>query len=161
MNRDEVHKVEFWKDRLDEAKKYNKLHWSVYLANDSLWENLNAAHKKIFAELIPRDARVLDAGCGYGRWSEYFDSYVGVDFSPDFISTGKELYPDADLRVADLYKLPFEDKEFDWAFCVSIKHMIIGRRGYAEWSKMEKELLRVSKKVLILEYTNYDEYEVL
>lgn len=105
--------------------------------------------------------RVLDAGCGYGRSSVYFDDYVGVDFSPDFIAKAKSKYPGKTFIQGNLKELPFKDKEFDWAFCISIKKMIIDNLGEEEWSKMQKELSRVAKKVLILEYEDPEPFEVI
>lgn len=167
----DVNKIEFWKDRIEGAKKNNKIHYSVFLANDTIWKKLNDDHKKILEKEIKKGDNVLDAGCGYGRNSEMIksDKYVGVDFSPDFIEMAKELYPKREFMVADIKDLPFKDKEFDVSICVSVKGMIIGNLGNEEWDKMQKELKRVSKRLLILEYgsgdslSEYtsDKYEIL
>jgi len=153
-----IEDINFWKERIKRAKK-EKIQYSVYLANDSTWKDIEAKHKEITQKICK--GKVLDAGCGYGRMSEWFDDYLGVDFSPDFIEWAKELYPDKKFEIADLYKLPYKDKEFDWAVCGSIKQMVIGNLGNEEWGKMEAELKRVAKQVLILEYTSPDKYEIL
>lgn len=162
-----VDTLEFWKERIDTAVKP---HYSVYVAGEGLWNAINKIHKEIFDKEISKDARVLDAGCAYGRWANNFEHYVGVDFSPDFIVEAKRLYPKKDFLVADLKSLPFRDKEFDWSFCVSIKNMIVANLGVEVWQQMEKELKRVSKRVLLLEYGNElprqgangaDKYEIL
>ncbi len=153
-----VNKEEFWKWRLDEAKS-SRLYYSVYLTSDQDWESIEKAHREILAPY--KDKKVLDAGCGYGRSSEWFTNYQGVDLSPDFISKAKELYPDKDFMVGRLENLPFKDDEFDVAFCISIKEMIVGNLGQDAWDKMEKELRRVAKEVLLLEYTNPENYEKL
>lgn len=163
--------IEFWKERIDDAKKNNKIYYSVFLANETIWKKLNDDHRKILEKEIKKGDRVLDAGCGYGRNSEMIKSkkYIGVDFSPDFIELAKELYPDREFLVADIKDLPFEDKEFDVSICVSVKGMIIGNLGNKEWDKMQKELKRVSNRLLILEYgsgdslSKYtsDKYEIL
>ena len=148
-----VDKIEFWKQRIDTAQKE---HYSVYVAGDNLWEAIRLIHQEIIDDHIKDTDRVLDAGCGYGRWSPHFDNYVGVDFSPDFIVKAKKKYPEKEFMVADLKDLPFKKKEFDWAIVVSIKEMIRDNCGQEAWDKMEKELKRVSKNVLILEYGDYD-----
>lgn len=150
-----VNKLEFWKERIDNSKVE---HHSVYITSGGDWEYLNNAHKEILSQC---KGRVLDAGCGYGRWSELFDNYVGVDFSPDFIEIARKKYPNKEFVIADLKDLPFKDGEFDYAFCVSIRHMIIGNLGEEVWAKMESELKRVAKTVLLLEYTNPENYDVL
>jgi ubiquinone/menaquinone biosynthesis C-methylase UbiE len=153
-----IDKKEFWKERIEKAKR-GREHYSVYITSDGDWDYLNKAHEQILKK--EGVGRVLDAGCGYGRWSVLFKNYVGVDFSADFIEIAKSKYPDKEFRVADLKQLPFKDKEFDTAFCVSIKEMIVGNLGGAEWELMENELKRVAKQVLLLEYTNPYDYEVL
>lgn len=148
----------FWKERIEGAKK-GREHYSVYVTHDADWDKINKVHKEIIGKEVK--GRVLDAGCGYGRTSEWLENYVGVDFSPDFIEIAKKKYPHKEFVVSDLRKLPFKDGEFDWAVCISIKEMVQSNMGNDEWVAMEKELLRVSKHVLILEYTSPDNYIVL
>lgn len=148
----EIDSVEFWAKRLQQAKDVGVIHYSVFLANPTLWARLLKAHLRIINQYIKPSDKVLDAGCGYGRMSTVFENYTGVDFSTDFIREAKNMFPDKDFRVADLRDLPFKDKEFDWGIAISIKNMIVGNLGKSEWNKMEKELRRVCKKVLLLEY---------
>lgn len=146
-----VDKIEFWKNRIDTAVSE---HYAVYVANEPLWNRINQVHERIIKELIKDSDKVLDAGCAYGRSSIFFnkEQYTGIDFSPDFIEIAKKKYPENKFLVGNLKKLPFKAKEFDWAFCISMKRMIIDNCGDEEWDKMAKELKRVAKKVLILEY---------
>lgn len=153
-----VNSLDFWKQRIKTALRP---HYSVYVSNEKLWKQIYEAHARTISEHIKQEDKVLDAGCGYGRMSVLFNNYKGVDFSPDFIELAKKNYPDKDFSVANLKALPFSDKEFDWAFCVSIKKMIIDNLGEQEWLDMEKELTRVAKKVLILEYETPDEFTIL
>lgn len=150
--------LSFWKARIKRAKESNRW-WSVYLVHPPQWRAIEKAHKAI----IEKEAhgKVLDAGCGYGRICEWIDDYTGVDFSPDFIEWAKELYPDKTFIQADLKNLPFKDKEFDCAVAISIKEMVVGNLGMAAWEEMEKELMRVAKKVLVLKYIEPDIYEIL
>ncbi len=155
-----VNKIEFWKNRIETAVSE---HYSVYVIHEEGWKYINRVHKELLEENIPKDVKVLDAGCGYGRWCEIFDKekYTGIDFSPDFIEKAKKKYPEYHFIVGNLLKLPFKKNEFDWAFCVSIKKMISDNCGEEEWNKMLKELKRVSKKVLILEYEDPKPFEIL
>lgn len=153
-----VDKIEFWKQRIQNAAKP---HYSVYIIHEQGWSKINESHAQIIKDVIPTGSKVLDAGCGYGRMSVLFNDYTGVDFSPDFVELAKKNYPDKTFLEANLKALPFSDKEFEWAFCVSIKRMIVDNLGEQEWSFMEKELVRVAKKVLILEYENSKEFTIL
>lgn len=158
MSREEVTKTDYWKERITKA---HSAHHSVYLASDVLWEYIWNAHKEIMRVNLKSKDKILDAGCGYGRLAPFFENYTGVDFSPDFIEWAKREHPDKTFLQADLKALPFKDKEFDWAICISIRHMIIGYVNSEEWGKMETELRRVAKKILILEYSEPEKYEIL
>lgn len=56
------------------------------------------------AKLVPKDATVVELGCGPGMLLPYLGirSYVGLDFSPNAIATARRMYPRADFRVADV-----------------------------------------------------------
>lgn len=155
-----IDKTEFWKERIDTAVKDQ---YMVYVTGDQDWKRIFDAHVEIINKTIPKDATVLDAGCGYGRMSELFNKelYVGVDFSPDFIKKSQAKYPDNLFYIMNLKKLDFKDGKFDWAFCVSIKKMVEDNLGEEEWLKMLAELKRVAKKVLILEYEDPKPFEIL
>lgn len=171
MSHKPVSDPNFWKERLESAKKRNHLHYSVYLADDILWNKIYDIHVDIFKKEIPKGSNVLDIGCGYGRLAPLFDNYTGIDISPDFIALAKETHPNKRFVLGDLNHLPFKDKEFDVGFMVSIRGMIIGNLGEDVWKPMEAECKRVCKKVLVLEYGVYEshrdthdtiaEYEVL
>lgn len=162
-----VDTIEFWKKRIDTAVSE---HYSVYVAHEILWKDINLIHERIIDQHIPKDSYILDAGCAYGRWAPHFGNYLGIDFSPDFIEKAKEKYPNKNFDVQTLERLPYEDKTFDWGLVVSIKRMIVDNCGQESWDIMEKELKRVCKNVLILEYGNElpgggsdgaNEYEIL
>lgn len=157
-----VDSPEFWRQRIIEAEtKYGGKRFSVYLTNKDDWKHIESAHKAIMERLGLPQARVLDAGCGYGRLSEDLVAYTGVDISPDFIAIAKERYPNKEFFVADLRSLPFKDGLYDWAVCVSIRQMVRAHLGEDAWEAMLKELKRVAGKVLILEYSEPEKYDVL
>lgn len=150
-----IDQTDFWKERIDTAVKD---YFSVYVTSEGDWHRINKAHIQHFEKMT---GRVLDAGCGYGRNSIYFSDYVGVDFSPDFIEMARRRFPDKTFIQANLKDLPFQDSEFDWAFCVSIKRMVQDNLGDEEWNLMLKELTRVAKQVMILEYEDPEPIEIL
>jgi ubiquinone/menaquinone biosynthesis C-methylase UbiE len=84
--------------------------------------------------------------------------YTGVDISPDLVRLAKSRYPDdrpespRRFLVADLRSLPFRDREFEWVVCRSVEGMIRDNAGQDVWEKMEKELRRVGKRLLLISY---------
>lgn len=157
-----VDKIEFWKGRIERVAREKKPeNYSVYISHKSQWEGIAAVHKALIRKHCAGKV-VLDAGCGYGRVSEWVDNYTGIDFSPDFIALARVKYPTGNFMVADLLDLShFNDHNFDVAVVISIKQMIIDNLGPHVWDKMEKELRRVAKEVLILEYIDPEKFELL
>lgn len=160
MKQQPVSEPQFWKDRLDRAKANSHLHWSVYLCGRPAWDEMEVAHREILKKEIEPGAKVLDAGCGYGRMARYFDphDYTGIDISPDLLAVANAAHPKHRFLLGSLKQLPFRDAEFDVAFCVSIKGMVVGNLGSAEWEKMESEIRRVADKVLLLEYGDVSDF---
>lgn len=153
-----VNQINFWKERIDRAKKDNVMHYSVYLASPALWKKIYDTHVEIIDREIPKQSKVLDIACGYGRMSPLFENYLGVDFSPDFIKEAKKLYPTKSFEVQDVTSLPYPGLSFDWGVAVSFKNMIVGNLGEERWKEMEKEIKRVCKKTLLLEYGTFEDY---
>lgn len=158
-----VNTPEFWKTRLHDAYRKGHLHYSVYLCPPPMWRAIFEAHKAILQRETEPGMKVLDAGCGYGRTACLFNvrDYTGVDLSPDLLSVAREQYPEKTFLEARLENLPFKDYHFDVAFCTSIKAMVISNLGEEAWGAIERELKRVAKKVLVLEYETPDEYTIL
>lgn len=155
-----IEKLEFWKNRIDTAVNE---HYSVYVVHEAGWKAIYEKHKEIISQHIPEGSKVLDAGCGYGRMAVLFspENYLGIDFSPDFIEMAKKKYPAYSFEVQNLKELPYKKDTFDWAIIVSIKKMVRDNLGDKEWNIMEKNLKKVAKNVLVLEYESPDVYEIL
>jgi len=93
------------------------------------------------------DPKVLDAGCGWGRWIVKLHSYcqkdfemVGVDL--DDFSLENALSLDELLNVArsDVEYLPFKNNMFDLIFCSAVMHEI---KTYAGREKTIGEFHRI------------------
>lgn len=69
---------------------------------------------------------LLDAGCGTGGFLAWaagrgtFTRLCGIDVSAEAIEIARETLPEAELRVAPLERLPFEDGEFDVAVSLDV-----------------------------------------
>ena len=73
-------------------------------------------YRKFISELRS-GARILDAGCGTGRFIKYFikDCFkvTGIDLSISMIEIATQTNPEALFRVIDMCILDFPDHSFD------------------------------------------------
>ncbi|MFH1401390.1 MAG: class I SAM-dependent methyltransferase [Parcubacteria group bacterium] len=90
--------------------------------------------------------KVLDLGCGNGRYLGYFSQkglvYSGVDISENLIKIAKEIYPSVDFRVADALNLPFSDDSFDKIAAIAVLHHMPSEETRIKFLKEAKRVLR-------------------
>ncbi len=100
---------------------------------------------------ITRADRILDAGCGSGRNSQFLLAegfqVWGVDQNPRAVAAFAELaaellrpLPPDRARVASLEQLPFENAAFDVVICSAVLHFAT---GHEHFHVMVDELWRV------------------
>jgi SAM-dependent methyltransferase len=130
-------------------RKNNRLVYIGACADKEMWElrwkaedigpiifvkKLDATDKMVIEmtqKYLLKGARILEGGCGLGRYVNLLDTFgyqvMGVDFAEDTIQRVRNFLPKLDVRVADLRDLPFENDYFDgyWSFGV-IEHFVDG-----------------------------------
>ncbi len=85
---------------------------------------------ELFAESIPYKGKVLDVGCGSGRFSPYVlrasSQYVGIDMSDRIIEQARNQYAldGAEFVSAEMSEIPCKDTYFDAVFCLAALHHI-------------------------------------
>ena len=101
---------------------YNFRHWSIFRNElESLTERWQRG-------------RLLNLGCAHGPdflpFRENFE-LCGVDFSPKMLDYARRYSRkfkfDVNLLLADVARLPFTDRTFDWAIAVATYHHVKGR----------------------------------
>lgn len=150
----------FWRERLRLALEDNLPHKAIWDIDIDTWNQVKAIHGDILSKLVHpfHEVRVLDAGCGLGELLDILPTnaqYTGIDLTPDFIRYAKRRYLNrrASFSVGDFRKLDFPDRSFDLVICRGIEPMIKDNLGYEAWRQMEREMLRVGDRILILNYT--------
>ncbi len=97
---------------------------------------------------------ILDVGCGEGFTLERLKErkigkkLTGVDFLNRAIEIGKKERPHLDLRVGNIYDIPFKDNSFDLVICSEVlEHIDDPEKGLSE-------LVRVCKQYCLLSVPN-------
>jgi ubiquinone/menaquinone biosynthesis C-methylase UbiE len=121
-----------------------KYDWDVQYPSPEYWSTRTPLHigmpkffhfyqdlndKKLRAFLSKerrKKARILDAGCGEGRFVAYAD--VGADFSKGMLGRAKGRHQDISFVRASLLHLPFKDRAFSTAFTVDVLLHILPER---------------------------------
>ncbi|HUJ03064.1 MAG TPA: metalloregulator ArsR/SmtB family transcription factor [Rhizomicrobium sp.] len=143
---------------------------AFFKANAADWERIRSLHapEKDVENAIVRLARegaidsVLDAGTGTGRMLELLAPYikrgVGVDSSPDMLAIARDRLARAHIlhcqvRLADVYRLPFAERDFDAVLFHQVLHYLEDPQGaIAEAARVLKQ----GGRILIADFAPHD-----
>jgi len=96
-------------------------------------------------EALSENDKVLDLGCGNGRFYPLFEKrnvdYYGIDFSSNMIQIAKEKYPLGKFWVGTGFDLVFENDFFDYVYSIAVLHHVPSE-------KLRKSFLKEAKRVL-------------
>jgi SAM-dependent methyltransferase len=107
----------------DFSRGDNNFFWDEQWKNANFGKSLQKAIHGYLGELsflkkhISKEFKVLEAGCGKGQIVAALEKYGaishGIDNASLTIKSSLDIYPELNLKVADLMDLPYEDKFFD------------------------------------------------
>ena len=140
---------EFWENR---ANNINNLQ-TVLLGSDKtgIEQNTRNEHEQLIVESVVKqiqNPRILDIGCGIGRWAEnlinQFDSYTGVDFSEGFINFASEKfanYSNIKFYNNSILNLDKEilDSKFNFIICTGVL-MYVNDTNLSKFFKTLKQM---------------------
>jgi len=103
---------------------YNTMSGQFARVRVKAWEEM----RFLFDDYVKGKERILDLGCGNGRFYEMLEGkdieYIGVDVSKELIDIAKNKFPGVDFRVGDAINLPFIDEYFDKVYSIALLHHI-------------------------------------
>jgi len=140
----------------DENKYYSQikeLNISHYAGEVSYYTKapLRQVEKKLLG-FIHKESKILDVGCGSGRFSigaaQIGHDVTGIDITPDAITAASNKARDlkignAHFLVGDMTQIPFNDNEFDYVFCP--RFSINAVATFKKRQKAIVEMMRVVK----------------
>ncbi|WP_256402592.1 class I SAM-dependent methyltransferase [Halorubrum salinum] len=136
-----------WADR---AGEYSPTYYAHYGPNET-----STVVREILTEHLPRDAAVLELGCGPGRHLKHladggFEDLSGVDINPEAFDTMRETYPtladDGTFHCGPIEEIieEFDDGQFDAVYSVeTLQHL----HPDVEW--VFEEVARITDSVLV------------
>lgn len=140
---------DYWNDRA-----FNNIYVSLPAVGQSSWGlEINKYFYQEQKDQLEKlgydwnDKKILDAGCGIGFFSRYFEEpgakVIGIDFSNNMVNVAKENAPNSNFIVGGLTQLPFDNEVFDFIFTSNVLIHIVDDK---EWGKALSELKRCLKK---------------
>lgn len=139
-------------------KKYEKHVWDVKnpVGTVSNAFSFFSPYLRMLNRHVRGKERVLDIGCGTGKYVAYLLSKgthaEGVDISNKAVSLARKYYPSATFKVAPAEKLPYADKTFDAVYSFDVLEHL------GDPEKAVKEIKRVLKKggIALIQYETSD-----
>jgi 2-polyprenyl-3-methyl-5-hydroxy-6-metoxy-1,4-benzoquinol methylase len=104
---------------LAEQRQFWDWHWEHWQERGTINEWKDRRHDTIlnlFRSFSVQQAKILDLGCGPGRYTEklaQFGQVTGIDLSEDAIAMAQSRFPSITFLAGNLYELPLPAAHFD------------------------------------------------
>ena len=145
---------------IDKNKKdYNLISEEFSKTRNNIWEELG------FLFILKDGEKVLDLGCGNGRYFEFFKNksieYIGVDSSEELVKIAQKKYPGVKFQIADALKLPFPDNYFDKIYSIAVLHHIPSEELRIRFLEEAKRVLKQDGYLILTVWKFYQIKELL
>jgi tRNA (uracil-5-)-methyltransferase TRM9 len=123
------------------VKDYSKISSEFDRTRQKSWKEFDN-----YLKFIKEKDKVLDIGCGNGRFYQFLKEnkkvdYIGMDNNKDLLEHAKSSNPEAKFKEGDLLKIPAQDNQFDIEVCIAALHHI-------PTEKLKKKAIKEAHRVL-------------
>lgn len=106
-----------------------------------------------FLSSLPKNIKILDVGCGYGRTLTYlsnlgFYNLTGFDISSSYVAQAKKNCPDADVSVSS-FKDFHADKKYDLILLIGVIEYIKSDKEQEEFFERIPQILSDKGQVVL------------
>jgi len=140
---------------------YNLIAEDFSRTREKPWEEIEF----LFNDYLIPGERVLDLGCGNGRYFEFLKKgnidYFGVDSSEKLIEIAKKRNPKARFQTADALSLPFPENYFDKVYSVAVLHQIPSNEFRLQFLKEVKRILKPGGLLILTVWKFHEKEEIL
>lgn len=134
--------VEYWKEKVAETAESGE---SSITKGDVKTVGDDALYKEFDKFSYNTGDKLLDYGCGFGRFYDYFkkkkQDYYGIDISQGMITEALKNYPELEgkVSVSEGEHLKFDENTFDKVICYGVFDCCYQNEALSE-------MLRVTKR---------------
>jgi len=152
---------EYAKYLLEKTRKdYNLIAEDFSRKREEIWKETEF----LFNDYLFAGDKVLDLGCGNGRYSPLFREkgvdYFGVDSSEELIKIAKDKYPQAKFQVTNTLSLSFPNNFFDKIYSIAVLHHIPSEELRLEFLKELKRILKPGGILILLVWKFHQRKEI-
>ncbi len=121
---------------------YNLISEEFSRTRENIWEEM----RFLFDNYLVSGDKVLDSGCGNGRYYPLFKEkgveYIGIDSSKNLIEITNKRYPEADFRVEDALNLSFPENDFNQVYSIAVLHHVPSKELRLKFLAEAKRVLK-------------------
>lgn len=148
-------KEEYAKKLISKTREdYNLISDEFSRTREFIWEEV----LPLFS-CIKKKEKVLDAGCGNGRYyaplSKKEVEYIGIDNSENLIKLAKNKYPGINFKIGDILDLPFPENSFDKIISIAVLHHIPSKKLKIQFLKELKRVLKNDGVIILTVWKLY------
>jgi tRNA (uracil-5-)-methyltransferase TRM9 len=139
---------------------YNLIAEDFSSKREKVWEEIEF----LFNDYLKQGEKILDLGCGNGRYFPFFKKkgvdYFGIDFSEKLIKIAKNKHPEVNFQKGDALNLPFPENFFDKIYSIATLHHIPSEELRIQFLKEVKRALKGEGFLILTVWKFHQQQEI-